>query len=455
MKKRWIRGAALALSLGAMAVLSGCAEQDFRLNFNPQELYALPELPAKYTELNSQIAQILQGGAEYAAPISGTNVQPVQMRDLDGDGREEAVAFFRDSTEEKPLKIYMFSAMEDSYELTAVIEGSGTAFSSIDYSDLNGDGFTELVVGWKVNTELQAMSVYALRPYGTEEVLKNVNYVKYTITNLDQDGCQELMVLRADEEGNGLAECYKWEESGTASRSTTAVSMSMAELSRQGRLTRGTLAEGVPALFVTGVTDLSRSITDVLILREGELSNIVLSSTTGVTREIADFTALYPQDINGDGVTEVPCPVALPSWGEGADTYRRVDWWQFDARGNAKTILQTYHEKESGWYLQLPESWTDRIKVSRSALSDESVVTFHIYRGEHESPTPFLRIATISGTNREIKAVRGGRFILSRQLDTIYTAELMEANGTWEYGLTPDEVRAAFSLIATEWTSGD
>ena len=44
---------------------------------------------------------------------------------------------------------------------------------------------------------------------------------------------------------------------------------------------------------------------------------------------------------------------------------------------------------------------------------------------------------------------------VSRQLDTIYTAELMEANGTWEYGLTPDEVRAAFSLIATEWTSGD
>ena len=454
MKKR-IRAAAMALSLGAMTVLGGCGDQDLRINFNPQELYALPELPAQYTELNGLLTQILQDGAEYAAPISGTNVQPVQMRDLDGDGREEAVAFFRDATEEKPLKICIFSAVEDTYELTAGIEGSGTAFSAVDYSDLNGDGFTELVVGWKVNTELQAMSVHALRPSGPEEVLKSVDYVKHTITNLDQDACQELMVLRADEEGNGLADCYKWEEGGTVSQSTTAVYMSMAELSRQGRLTRGTLQEGVPALFVTGVTDENHAITDVLTLRKGALSNIVLSSTTGVSREIADFTALYPQDINNDGVTEIPCPVALPGWGEGADTYRRVDWRQLDAQGSAQTVLRTYHEKESGWYLQLPENWTDRIKVSRSTLSDESVVTFHIYRGEEEPPTPFLRIASITGANREIKAVRGGRFILSRQLDTIYTAEVMEAGEAWEYGLTPDEVRAAFSLIATEWTSGD
>ena len=454
MKKR-IRAAALALSLGAVTVLSGCGNQEFRLNFNPQELYALPELPAKYTELNGLLAQILQGGAEYAAPISGTNVQPVQMRDLDGDGREEAVAFFRDATAEKPLKICIFSAVEDTYEPIADIAGSGTAFSTVDYSDLNSDGFTELVVGWKVNTELQAMSVHTLRPSGPEEVLKSVDYVKHTITNLDRDACQELMVVRADEEGNGLADCYKWEEDGTVSRSSTSVSMSMAELSRQGRLTLGTLQDGVPALFVTGVTDENHAITDVLTLRKGELSNIVLSSTTGVSREIADFVSLYPQDINNDGVTEIPCPVILPEWGEGADTYRRVDWRQLDAQGSAQTVLKTYHEKENGWYLQLPENWTDRIKVYRSTLSDESVVTFLIYRGEEESPTPFLRIATITGTNREIKAVRGGRFILSRQPNTIYTAEIMEAGQTWEYGLTPDEVRAAFSLIATEWTSGD
>ena len=34
-------------------------------------------------------------------------------------------------------------------------------------------------------------------------------------------------------------------------------------------------------------------------------------------------------------------------------------------------------------------------------------------------------------------------------------AELLDANSSWEYGLTEDEVREAFSLITTEWSAGD
>ena len=92
--KRIIKSGVLAGALLAVLVmLSGCSMP--KLTFNPQDLYTLPTLPAKYTELNTLINAILESGAEYAAPTSGTNIQPVQLVDLDGDGREEAVAFFR------------------------------------------------------------------------------------------------------------------------------------------------------------------------------------------------------------------------------------------------------------------------------------------------------------------------------------------------------------------------
>ena len=90
-------GALRRLTIGLVTLcmalsLAGCAAP--KLTLDPEELYALPELPERYTALNQQLSAIQEGGAEYATPVSGSNIQPVQMMDLDGDGREEALAFF-------------------------------------------------------------------------------------------------------------------------------------------------------------------------------------------------------------------------------------------------------------------------------------------------------------------------------------------------------------------------
>ena len=66
-----------------------------------------------------------------------------------------------------------------------------------------------------------------------------------------------------------------------------------------------------------------------------------------------------------------------------------------------------------------------------------------------------LSISTLTGSNREVQASRGNRFNLSRQSDATYTAELLSGNSGWKYGLTEDRVREAFSLIRSEWLTGD
>ena len=229
----------------------------------------------------------------------------------------------------------------------------------------------------------------------------------------------------------------------------------MAELSQQGRVSAGTLRDGLPALFVTGVTDAPRAITDILTLRNGELANAAVSDTTGVSAEIAPFCSLYPADINGDGVTEVPRPEPLPLWYEGEQPYQRIDWRSYDSQGDVELVQSTYHSMEDGWYLRLQSEWRDRIMVSRSLSQDEASVTFYIAGSGGDSPEPFLRISAITGVGRESRAARGGRFNLSRQQETIYAAELLEGNGTWAHGVTEDEVRQAFSLIAAEWSVGE
>ena len=190
--------------------------------------------------------------------------------------------------------------------------------------------------------------------------------------------------------------------------------------------------------------------------KNGELVNILLSDVTGVSSEIAPFCSLYPEDINGDGVTEVPHPESIPAWGNVAEEpCRRIDWYAYASDGTKTLAMSTYHNVDDGWYLRLPDSWRDQILITRTAGAEASTVTFSIQGDGTEPPRDFLRITKLTGSNREVQATRAGRIILRRQPEIIYTAELLEANSGWEYGLTEDEVREAFNLITTEWTAGD
>ena len=453
--KCWLRKSLAAVLLVVLTAFSvvGCGVQT-EIILDPQGLYCLPALPEQYTELNHQIQEILSAGAEYAAPTSGTNIQPVQLVDLDGDGLEEAVGFFRNSSDEKPLKIYIFKNYGGTYQQTAVIEGSGTSIYSISYQDMEGDGRTELLVGWRVSTDLQMLSVYALRAGQPEELLRT-NYVKYTVCDLEAADRQALVVLRADEEGTGLADYYGWQQGRLALRSSARVSMTMAELSQQGRITRGYLQEQIPALLITGVTDMSQTITDILTVRNGELTNITLSAATGVSTEVVPFSGLYPADINFDGMTEVPEAIYLQTAEGGPLLLQRIDWGSYDSSGTRTTVMSTYHDRENGWYLRLPDEWVERIYVSRTAIPEETSVTFFIRDESEGELRPFMRIWLFTGSNRAILAARGERFVLRTQPEKIYAAELLEANASWRYGTTPEALKEAFSLIATEWTVGD
>ena len=118
MKRKWVFLLAAVLPL----LLSGCM-----LSASVEDLYVLPQLPIEYKDLSAQIDAILADGAEYTSPAAGTNLQSVQLVDLDGDGNEEALAFFRSSSEESPLKIYIFRGKGETYEQAAILFGIHTA----------------------------------------------------------------------------------------------------------------------------------------------------------------------------------------------------------------------------------------------------------------------------------------------------------------------------------------
>ena len=431
-------------------VLSGCM-----MTASVEDLYALPKLPVEYQALDAQLNAILASGAETTSPTSGANLQSVQMEDLDGDGVQEAVAFLRHNHDERPLKIYIFRALEESYEQAAVIEGSGTSIHTIRYLDMNGDGVKEILVSWRAGAQVQAMAVYSLGKL-KPVMLMSTAYARYETLDLNGDDFQELVVLRGEESetGGSVADYYEWDGAGLVLRSSARLSVTVGELQW---MQPGTLENGERAVFVTGrvagVEETSRAVTDILVCREGELSNIMLSQSTGVSAQIARFLNIQPADIDGDGVTEIPMPAALLA-AQGEEKWK-IYWLSVAADGTADQHAITYHNLTDSWYLIIPESWDGRFTVEqKNTNTSEHSTTFYKLSGGKVSEELFT-IYTLVGENRETQAIRGGKAILRRQPNAVYAVEYAPGYENWRYKIDPTDLVAKFNAITTQWITGE
>ena len=408
------------------------------------DLYALPQMPEQYQELEQQIKDLISNGAEYAAPISGNNLQPVQMVDLNNDGLEEALIFMRESAGEKPLKIYIFRLRDGHYQYSSVLENSGSSIYSISYADLTDDGKQEILVGWRAGAESPALTVYTMQG-DTPVLLLSTTYSRYVFDSAGRG----FVLLRSGSEERCVVEAYECSESGTlAVTSSVQLSSTAAELAG-GQMISGRFGDDVPALFVTGVSaDGSTAMVDVLRWAESGLKNVTMSDATGYTTESYGFHGLFPQDVNNDGLTEIPKYLSAQ---EGSAT-GLVQWWQINERGRAEAVEQTYHDLADGWYMEIPEQWKGKVEVYRNEVgSYQTTVTFS-YQDKTEL-REFLRIYTFSGENREVRANRGGRFRLRTQQNTVFAGELL-TNAPEELELSEEQVRSLFHLIVTEWVSG-
>lgn len=450
----------LCLLTAAFMALGGCYSKSM------DELYALPAAPKDYENLQKKINEVIDAGGEPTSPVSGDKIQSVQLQDLDGDGVQEAIAFFRMS-DDTPLKIYIYRQVGEDYEQAAVIASSGTSINSISYENLDDTPSLELVVSWQISDKVNFLAAYSVnlqRQPGEVVELMRVDYTDFSLMDLDQDGQVELITLQYQAEGGGHVDYYNFQQGALVLDSTAPLSSGVTSVQERKS---GTLKDNVPALFVTSPipSDSENTyVTDIFAVRGGRLENITLDTHTGRSEQTVRYfyNAVGCMDINGDQITEVPQPSELREYkGSSLVTnFWLVAWIQFSLDGTASTLYTTYYNSQDGWYFVLPDQWLGNLTLSRSDMpggGERGVVFSYWPQGDTLSePKPFLTIYKLTGTNRQQRAVLPGRFNLqpdgSADEDVIYVA-LLEQGG-WDCGLNEAGVVERFHLIPSSWVSG-
>lgn len=438
MKRIWHKIGLLCSAMLLALLLTGC------INESAEELMTLPQLPVQYTELSRQIDEMVKKGYEYAAPLTGRNIQSVQMTDLDGDGDDEALAFFRMPSDEKQLKIFVFRRTEESYEPLCTVESAGTAIDSVDYQDVTGDGKLELIVGWKISTDVQAVAVYRLDKKPT--MLMRSGYTKFSVEELDGDGIPSLLLLHTDSEGNSMAEFYSWHDESLSVSYHCTLSSDMADLSR-GSMVSGQLDKnGCTAVFVTGVNTDGMAVTDILTYqKELGLVNVALDATTGRSKAVYRYCQLQPQDIDGDGLIELPDAAANENDDNPAQGI--ISWQNYDIDGNCRWAKDTYHCPNDDWYLELPGDWHERVTASVvDGTGNENGVVLKV------DGDKVVAIYGFSGENRETRISHNEYLVLERQPTVLYAGEIFKPAAD-VYGMDQELLQSSFHLITNFWES--
>ena len=438
MKRRLQTCLLLPALLVLAALLSGCTVFDSSV----EQLFTLPRMAPEYTGLSQQLDSLIAQGYEYAPPSGGRNIQSVQMVDLEDDGRQEALVFLRRTADERPLKILVFRLdTTDSYRLYCTVESSGAAVDSVYYQDLNGDGRRELIVGWRISADVQTLAAYSIEPEPV--ALMSCGYSRFSIQDLNSDGVPSLLVLRTDGELGPVAEFYGWQDEQMSVSYRCRLSSSMTALNR-GSIVAGMVAKDTPAVFITGVDATSMAVTDILIYRqEAGLVNVAMDKSSGVSAAVYPFRQLSPQDIDGDGLIELPCPLGN---GSAEQTDGLVSWMSWRSDGRFEQSVKTYHSLSAGWYFTIPQSWWDwDVDSVTTGIQNESQMTLRINGDD------VLSIYTITGENRESRSRMDHRLVLRRQAATVYAGEVCELAPY--YGMDEDLLRRSFSLILGSWNN--
>ena len=415
--------------------LSGCLLQ------SADELYALPKQSDEYYTLQAQIEAVLNTGAEYCAPISGDRRQAVQLADLDSDGQEEAIVFFR--TQEKlPLKIYIFKMTSQGYARLGIIEGEGSAFESVDYRQIDTNLGLELVVGRQVSNQVpQTLSVYALEGSHVTELL-NVSCIRHQLADLDGNGLQDLLVFRTKEDASvGMAEYYSWGDAGLELEGSANMTGELTADSIR-RVVYGMMQENVPAVFVANAYGESDIVTDVFTLVEGNFGNVAGANDTARIR----YREVFAMDLDSDGLIELPETRRLPSLASDTTPYYIINWYNLCQDGTKQYKLSTFHNYTDGWYLEIPMEWKRNFAA---AYIHGSLPCYRFYQSENGNARPMFEIYALSGQDAAALAQTEERFVLAQKGDVVYVGKCLDD------AVSQQLLISQFHFIVTDWNSGE
>lgn len=444
-------------------LLSACS------SFQPN-LTDLMQSP-KLTEEQAEIYEALTNAADVSDvqlkyPKSGDYRSAFVMFDLDADGEDEALVFYNMPSWGGNVRIMVLDHQQDEWVSVYDAVGEGTDVTEVDFQVLTASGRHCVLIGWEQGTsENTSISVYDYTG-GQLRVLYESEYSQMLIEDLDQDGTKEILlgIFKASSK-TGAIRLINDTEDGLQSASRVVMDSTITGFLG---IEIGWLAQNEIAVFVDAYTSSTQIVTEIMVYTDDGKLRSLSSHYGGLDRPLLREVPVRCEDINGDGILEIPVSLVEYSEEEREEDNRKnllqylylsnpeelERLGEADSAENSQAGSVTFTfspvwtgfvNLDYGFRFQFPEEWIGQVNVVKESDRNEWVFTL---RTEAAEPPALLRIRVYGQDEpRDVFDNLVYEQLEKRGVYEYYAAPVKSSAVPEQMQLSMEEIRERFSIV--------
>lgn len=388
-----MKKALAAFALLASITLTGCNPA------TPSKLIKPPQLEITQAQVQQAIEQFLPKEAKLTMPLHPTKASTFEQVDLNGDGSDEIVAYYKKGQNNFELGALVLEKTAEQWNLLENIENLGQNIDYANFLDITGDKIPEMLIGWSgddnkvINKDL---TIYTCQNKKIKQ-LAQTPYIDLSAEDLDGDNKTDLALIYKDNDKEiptAVVQLYQYVH-GKFQQTADPIEFE----GYADKITIGNATQDRLGIFVDMVIGAHSAYTQLLILENGQLNTVFTQED--------DFPITYKPyplpttDIDEDGIIEIGIKNAPPGT-EDMAMYEMPwieSWYKWDGKDGLVPVINSYADYGEEYRFEIPQKWHDKYTIRRVAGDDElQSVVFH-YIGQDKKLTKLLSIDYVNKDN--------------------------------------------------------
>ena len=307
---------ALLVSVVMLLLCSGCS-----LNFfSVESLMGPPAQSGRNGEVEAAFKKLMsEKTVQLRSPASGEYQTAFVLFDVNSDGSEEAIVFYTDSSIDASVRMAFLECINDTWMISADIKGAGSGVYDVTFSDLDNNGFFEILVGWSLfdTKTSKILSVYEISEGDngvfTLNTLGNEYYNYKALTDFNGNDNDDIVLVYLDDSGevqksyfrcftlSGTGEFVKYGDVNLDSNISFVSKIQFDSVTVKGNECK--------RVFIDCVKNELSMFTEMIYWDAEDLKPVRKAKKT--SSSTLRSSKVYCRDIDGDGLLEIPSNTTL------------------------------------------------------------------------------------------------------------------------------------------------